>query len=102
MHSAGEQLPDRIPEHGLRTMSGCSVLTTKLLSFSLAVMAWRSEEEMGMEKSNAPILEDLTDAPRIVDLRKVPLARLGADRKSTRLNSSHLVISYAVFCLQKK
>src|SRR3989454_5629092 len=26
----------------------------------------------------------------------------GADRKSTRLNSSHLVISYAVFCLKKK
>src|SRR5256885_3781702 len=33
-------------------------------------------------------------------------ARMGgpprADRKSTRLNSSHLVISYAVFCLKKK
>src|SRR5256885_11775507 len=29
------------------------------------------------------------------------LARL-LDRKSTRLNSSHLVISYAVFCLKKK
>src|SRR5256885_5282833 len=28
--------------------------------------------------------------------------RQGADRKSTRLNSSHLVISYAVFCLKKK
>src|SRR3989454_4502751 len=28
--------------------------------------------------------------------------RLGGDRKSTRLNSSHLVISYAVFCLKKK
>src|SRR5256885_11588197 len=27
---------------------------------------------------------------------------LGGDRKSTRLNSSHLVISYAVFCLKKK
>src|SRR2546426_5962090 len=27
---------------------------------------------------------------------------LKADRKSTRLNSSHLVISYAVFCLKKK
>src|SRR2546426_4344299 len=27
--------------------------------------------------------------------------RIG-DRKSTRLNSSHLVISYAVFCLKKK
>src|SRR2546426_7341749 len=29
-----------------------------------------------------------------------PIAR--RDRKSTRLNSSHLVISYAVFCLKKK
>src|SRR5699024_1905684 len=27
---------------------------------------------------------------------------LGLDRKSTRLNSSHVSISYAVFCLQKK
>src|SRR2546426_6932733 len=30
-----------------------------------------------------------------------PLPRI-SDRKSTRLNSSHLVISYAVFCLKKK
>src|SRR5256885_3762084 len=30
------------------------------------------------------------------------LIRLDIDRKSTRLNSSHLVISYAVFCLKKK
>src|SRR5256885_3726012 len=29
-------------------------------------------------------------------------ARGPQDRKSTRLNSSHLVISYAVFCLKKK
>src|SRR5256885_2975473 len=29
-------------------------------------------------------------------------ARPTLDRKSTRLNSSHLVISYAVFCLKKK
>src|SRR2546426_6736325 len=31
-----------------------------------------------------------------------PRQNLVADRKSTRLNSSHLVISYAVFCLKKK
>src|SRR5256885_7692868 len=30
------------------------------------------------------------------------LAPRSGDRKSTRLNSSHLVISYAVFCLKKK
>src|SRR2546426_9294199 len=29
-------------------------------------------------------------------------SRRARDRKSTRLNSSHLVISYAVFCLKKK
>src|SRR6266496_145810 len=28
--------------------------------------------------------------------------RAGGDRKSTRLNSSHVEISYAVFCLKKK
>src|SRR5258708_23746502 len=28
--------------------------------------------------------------------------RLAVDRKSTRLNSSHQIISYAVFCLKKK
>src|SRR5256885_7713034 len=31
-----------------------------------------------------------------------PQQYLDTDRKSTRLNSSHLVISYAVFCLKKK
>src|SRR5256885_7231647 len=30
------------------------------------------------------------------------LLKATSDRKSTRLNSSHLVISYAVFCLKKK
>src|SRR3712207_7024823 len=31
-----------------------------------------------------------------------PRRRAGQDRKSTRLNSSHANISYAVFCLKKK
>src|SRR5256885_9338573 len=34
--------------------------------------------------------------------RFVPFEKTELDRKSTRLNSSHLVISYAVFCLKKK
>src|SRR2546427_8227831 len=32
----------------------------------------------------------------------IPVRQLGADRKSTRLNSSHSQISYAVFCLKQK
>src|SRR5256885_8768847 len=42
---------------------------------------------------------DSPDPARQLEAREA-LARL--DRKSTRLNSSHLVISYAVFCLKKK
>src|SRR6266851_4002921 len=32
----------------------------------------------------------------------MPFEPIKADRKSTRLNSSHITISYAVFCLKKK
>src|SRR5256885_8398105 len=56
------------------------------------------------------------DAVEPIDVRRPPEAvhpdprrlhelaplRARQDRKSTRLNSSHLVISYAVFCLKKK
>src|SRR5256885_7851164 len=39
--------------------------------------------------------------PHVVEQRALD-GRQTQDRKSTRLNSSHLVISYAVFCLKKK
>src|SRR2546422_4785790 len=43
------------------------------------------------------------DDRRVVELRvRVPSGEGGQDRKSTRLNSSHGYISYAVFCLKKK
>src|SRR5438105_9428310 len=43
----------------------------------------------------------LVDAPQPADDGAV-VGGLGRDRKSTRLNSSHEWISYAVFCLKKK
>src|SRR5438552_6018309 len=43
------------------------------------------------------IPEDVTE----IDFSQRPF-RLTADRKSTRLNSSHQIISYAVFCLKKE
>src|SRR5256885_13018538 len=42
------------------------------------------------------------DAAAAVTLVVLPHPLAVGDRKSTRLNSSHLVISYAVFCLKKK
>src|SRR5688500_19506837 len=45
----------------------------------------------------------LFDIILLAEMCHLTLALLNAgDRKSTRLNSSHLVISYAVFCLKKK
>src|SRR5258708_10753077 len=38
--------------------------------------------------------------PLVLELNRKAFAEL--DRKSTRLNSSHQIISYAVFCLKKK
>src|SRR5258708_31777395 len=48
----------------------------------------------------------LYDCCRSVTVRSAPvmsgMSTSGIDRKSTRLNSSHQIISYAVFCLKKK
>src|SRR5256885_2867210 len=57
-----------------------------------------------------PITQQAQRSPRTSDKQPPspkpspsdPTATCTADRKSTRLNSSHLVISYAVFCLKKK
>src|SRR5256885_11037128 len=48
--------------------------------------------------SNDEYVQQLTE----VGVAGYLLKQTDADRKSTRLNSSHLVISYAVFCLKKK
>src|SRR5258708_28032273 len=42
------------------------------------------------------------DRHAILRIIRSPSYRLDGDRKSTRLNSSHQIISYAVFCLKKK
>src|SRR2546426_6590624 len=51
-----------------------------------------------VEEERDPVALRSGDAAPLFEDRHHPLE----DRKSTRLNSSHLVISYAVFCLKKK
>src|SRR5256885_9626111 len=46
--------------------------------------------------------KSLQDLRQLRDMAEAIGDIANADRKSTRLNSSHLVISYAVFCLKKK
>src|SRR5688572_32317622 len=46
---------------------------------------------------------DGTDADAaVIELARIAFGESDEDRKSTRLNSSHSQISYAVFCLKKK
>src|SRR5260221_7660873 len=49
-----------------------------------------------------PTPDDVPSGARVLALRDACLGGTSRDRKSTRLNSSHTVISYAVFCLKKK
>src|SRR2546421_6681918 len=66
-------------------------------------LAHRAEAERGHEL--ADFLGDETEeVDDVLGLAHKALAELGIlrDRKSTRLNSSHDQISYAVFCLKKK
>src|SRR5690349_24233923 len=62
-----------------------------------AVPGGRSAAALGGEPPRAGATRRVWDLPLLVG-RPVP----HGDRKSTRLNSSHVEISYAVFCLKKK
>src|SRR5207253_8686687 len=48
-----------------------------------------------------PAIDDAT-CPKLPPTQFCVGGNFGQDRKSTRLNSSHVAISYAVFCLKKK
>src|SRR5256885_14068856 len=62
-----------------------------IFCFELAKQLKRAPRQIAQEIANG--------LGRIDGIAKVAVA---GDRKSTRLKSSHLVISYAVFCLKKK
>src|SRR5947209_14750613 len=50
----------------------------------------------------SPLIQRLPISPAATGARLSSTACCSGDRKSTRLNSSHANISYAVFCLKKK
>src|SRR5690625_3059428 len=87
---------DTLPEPHYNQRPGHSLVTVSLGNSSgdleLSELRWG--------------VEDMTDKGAGSAVERIkpdedPLARPG-DRKSTRLNSSHVAISYAVFCLKKK
>src|SRR5438034_7049226 len=80
------------------------------LDFGLPGALWLAAKQSGVW----PLLDSLWPSPRsgpgpahyllLAAIHRIcdPGPKTEVDRKSTRLNSSHTVISYAVFCLKKK
>src|SRR5690625_7099618 len=91
-----------------------SALTTGLFTLSLhdALPIWTEQlrEAMARHRVVTVVQADVLQVPlprrrfRVVANPPYTIAAelLRRDRKSTRLNSSHVAISYAVFCLKKK
>src|SRR2546426_7984006 len=87
---------------------------TTLFRSGAKPVPWTAPEDIPFQAGQRPALGNLfadsflalfADAtpyllPRDIDLHILEVY-ISPDRKSTRLNSSHLVISYAVFCLKK-
>src|SRR5258708_30515790 len=86
-------------------MKGGNKERVEVLRFLLAGLQ-AAQKEKSMKEPGAA----LTDEEVISNLQKeakrrkeaIDLFDASLDRKSTRLNSSHQIISYAVFCLKKK
>src|SRR5437762_5234664 len=78
---------------------GRRVRRVPMLSGSRVVLVPAGDDDLLIRPPHPP--EQIVDAGAAVrDALRFPLS--GEDRKSTRLNSSHRCISYAVFCLKKK
>src|SRR3712207_7507566 len=60
------------------------------------------DEQIQGESATLEVQDPALQLPLEVELEQVDGAWKLSDRKSTRLNSSHANISYAVFCLKKK
>src|SRR5258708_28801262 len=62
----------------------------------------RDDKQIKASHRNAVEHKASRDVTAGVSVRCLDLFVIARDRKSTRLNSSHQIISYAVFCLKKK
>src|SRR5256885_4467041 len=101
----------------MHSATGQQILTLTGLRFDANLGILAHEKQMPqpiqvdaeLSLGTQPLAPRDDDILHVLDYRKVRqiiidecTAEHVKDRKSTRLNSSHLVISYAVFCLKKK
>src|SRR5690554_7564983 len=78
--------------------TGCRVKPVFLVSYRPAD---QSSDDSGRRWNYEGLMKNVVGGTSNITLI-IGVKTHGADRKSTRLNSSHVRISYAVFCLKKK
>src|SRR2546430_10355388 len=95
-------------EDGIRDLTVTGVQTCALPIFVTSRRSpalERRARELGIVELHQGSANKLTEVQRLLKKLDVAFDEIlyaGEDRKSTRLNSSHSQISYAVFCLKKK
>src|SRR5438132_8733619 len=87
--------------YAIRAISIC-VLLSAFYSFFFFLMIRRPPRSTLFPYTTLFRSSMLAPRPLLGTPAKYHISFFEADRKSTRLNSSHTVISYAVFCLKKK
>src|SRR5699024_8872897 len=93
-------------DHGVGRYRGLQHLTTGGVESEFVTLEYANGDLLYVPVTSLHLVHRFTGA----DADTAPLHKLGSDRwakarrdrKSTRLNSSHVSISYAVFCLKKK
>src|SRR5262245_5964793 len=89
--------PNQASFHHLVNPETGAMIDEAVITFFKAPHSFTGEDVIEMACHGSPVV--LSEVLRLLTSFGVELAQ---DRKSTRLNSSHLGISYAVFCLKKK
>src|SRR2546422_3542145 len=73
-----------------------------LFPYTTLFRSWWSQKDHSAVASRSRVPASPRSSERRSTARKLSCSSRRRDRKSTRLNSSHGYISYAVFCLKKK
>src|SRR5438477_1199675 len=104
MRSGGTGTPARLvsflmeaTRSGYCWLRGSNLLNRGSITRGMITMYPRSTSTKGTQESSHQRLGLYRMKAKRIDANTIPI-----DRKSTRLNSSHMSISYAVFCLKKK
>src|SRR5436190_24194942 len=95
------QHTDRAPTHALFFLMRRPAPRSTLFPYTTLFRSLREVPEKGMMRGDV-VLVDWPYSDRTGSKLRPAVDQHDIDRKSTRLNSSHTVISYAVFCLKKK